>query len=437
MKTIMINKALKRLWTIMALYFMFGGILMGSAMVGSCNPIVEKNIKETPTIKLSSNSFNAQKRSSFTINGKKEQIRRGLTIIHFNTSDEFEFMTFDTHESEEASEQLVQVLEKLRNNNAVFAMLAHDSAAKSLMKQKAKLANMGFVQLSLLKTRQAYAMHNINGKIVEQVSDTSVSLTSALPKNIVDSASYFPKITYDFEPSNDRYIAHAGGEVDGHKSTNSKAALDQNYKKGFRLFELDIIETSDGHLVAAHDWNMWSRFTDYKGTLPPTLAEFKKENIYGDYETLDMEGINKWFAEHPDATLVTDKVNDPIAFADAFVDKDRLIMELFSVMAVEKATQHGINAMISHKPFFGIKGDKLNFLKVNNVKYAAISRRAIEKNKDLMLELKKHGIKVYVYHVNFDEGKDEKYVQENEIGIVYGMYADKWAFDLPPKKLSK
>ncbi len=427
----------KRLWAVLALYFTFSGILIEVIMASSNDHRIEKSVKETPKITLSSNSFNAQKRSSFTFGGKKEQIKRGLTIIHFNTSDEFEYRTFDTHGSEEASVQLVQVLEKLRNDNAVFAMLAHDSAAKSLMKQKEKLAKMGFAQLGLLKTRQAYVMHNFDGKIVEQISDTSVSLTSTLPKNIVDSTIHFPKITYDFVPSNDRYIAHAGGEVDGHKSTNSKAALDQNYKKGFRLFELDIIETSDGHLVAAHDWNMWSRFTDYKGTLPPTLAEFKKENIYGDYETLDMEGINKWFAEHPDATLVTDKVNDPIAFADAFVDKNRLIMELFSVMAVEKATQHGINAMISHKPFFGIKGDKLNFLKVNNVKYAAISRRAIEKHKDLMLELKKQGIKVYVYHVNFDEGKDEKYVQENEIGIVYGMYADKWAFDLPAKKLSK
>jgi hypothetical protein len=35
-------------------------------------------------------------------------------------------------------------------------------------------------------------------------------------------------------------------------------------------------------------------------------------------------------------------------------------------------------------------------------------------------------IKVYVYNVNFDPGKDEQYVLDNEIGYVYGMYADKW-----------
>jgi len=392
---------------------------------------------ESPQLILTSNSFNAQKRSSFTMFGQKEHVKRGLTLIHLNSSQKFEYRTFDTHGSEEASKQLIEVLSQMQKDKAVFAILAHDSAAKSLQKQKEKLTKMGFTLLSALKSRQAYIMHNFKGQIFENIDDTTVSINLTIPKKIMDKEIYFPKITYQFEPSNDRYIAHAGGEVDGHKSTNSKAALDQNYKKGFRLFELDIIETSDGKLVAAHDWNMWSRFTDYTGELPPTLAQFKKENIYGDYETLDMDGINKWFAEHPDAILVTDKVNDPKAFANAFIDRNRLIMELFSVMAVEKASQQGINVMISHKPFFGIKGDKLNFLKVNNVKYVAISRRAIAKNKELMLQLKKEGIKVYVYHVNFDEGKDEKYVQENEIGIVYGMYADKWVFDPYNQKLSK
>ena len=419
------------------LYFVLYGVLIQD-INAKINPICESEISiEALKLVLTSNSFNAQQRSSFTMAGQKEHIKRGLTVIHFNTAKEFEYKTFDTHGSEEAAKQLVSVLSSLLKDNAIFAVLAHDSAAKSMMKQTQNLEKMGFAQLSKLLSRQAYVMHNFKGKITEKVDDSSTTFTLNIPLKIGDPKIYFPKVTYDYEASNDRYIAHAGGEVNGIKSTNSKDALDQNYKKGFRLFELDIIETSDGKLVAAHDWRMWSRFTDYGGTLPPTLAEFKKEKIYGDYETLDMEGINKWFAEHPDALLVTDKVNDPIAFAEAFIDKSRLVMELFSVMAVEKASQYGINAMISHKPFFGIKGDKLNFLKVNNIKYVAVSRRAIAKNLQLMLQLKDQGIKVYVYHVNFDEGKDEKYVQENEIGIVYGMYADKWVFDSYTQKLSK
>jgi len=179
---------------------------------------------------------------------------------------------------------------------------------------------------------------------------------------------------------------------------------------------------------------MWSRFTDYKGELPPTHQEFMKRKIYGDYTTLDLKGINAWFKEHPDATLVTDKLNDPIAFADAFVDKDRLIMELFSVMACEEASSKGLNAMISQKPFMKLKENKLDFLAINNIKYVALSRRTISRQKKLLVSLREQGIKVYVYHVNFDEGKDEKYVYENEIGLVYGMYADKWAFSDKPNR---
>lgn len=392
---------------------------------------------EAPTLELNSNSFNAKKRSGFTIAGHSEDAGRGLTIIHFNTSKKFEHKTFDTHSNIEAAEKMVDVLEKLLKSNAKFAILAHDSAAKSLLNKTKKLAQLGFSKLSALKSRQAYIMHNFKGEIFESVDAITATAKLNIPENIADKEIYFPRIRYEFEPNNNRYIAHAGGEVNGIKSTNTKDALDQNYKKGFRLFELDIIETSDGKLVAAHDWKMWARFTDYSGALPPSHAEFMKHKIYGDYTTLDLKGINAWFAAHPDATLITDKLNDPITFADKFVDKDRLIMELFSQMAVEEASRHGIQPMISQTPLMKIKGDKINYLTVNNVKYVALSRRIIANETKLMLQLKEADIKVYVYNVNFDPGKDEKYVQENEIGLVYGMYADKWVFDPVKKELSK
>jgi len=394
-------------------------------------------IEEGHPVELNSNSFNAKKRSTFKFAGQTEQIERGLTIIHFNTVQKFEYRTFDTYSSEEACGQLVEVLGQLVKNNAFFAILAHDSAANRYLNLSEQLKKYGFTQLSTLKNRQAYIMHNFEGAIYESVSDTSEAITLEVPDKVSDEKIYFPKIHYEFEPNNNRYIAHAGGEVDGVKSTNSKEALDENYKKGFRLFELDIIETSDGKLVAAHDWKMWARFTDYDAALPPSHAEFLKHKIYGDYTTLDLKGINTWFKTHPDAILVTDKVNDPIAFANAFVDKSRLIMELFSLMAVEEASKNGIQTMISQEPLMKIVGDKLDYLAINNVKYVAISRRIIASKATLMLKLKEHGIKVYVYNVNFDPGKDEKYVQENEIGLVYGMYADKWVFDNHDQKPSK
>ena len=408
-----------------------GSVTISSAMV-PIHSITERIVTEE--LELNSHSFNTHQRSSFTYLSQKETIERGLTILHFDKDKKIEYKTFDTYGSQEEVEELLATLSKMLKANSKIAILAHDSAAAGLVGYEKQLLDLGLIKLSILKGRQAYIMHNLNGVITEQVDDNSITKTLNVPTITESEIVYFPKETFEFTPNINRYIAHAGGEVNGIKSTNSKNALDENYKKGFRIFELDIIETSDGKLVAAHDWNMWARFTDYTGALPPTHAQFMKQKIYGDYITMDMDGINTWFKNHPDATLVTDKVNDPIAFAEAFVDKERLIMELFSVMAVEKASEHGIHAMMSQEPLMAINGDKTNFLKVNNVKHVALSRRIITSQKKLMLQLKDAGIMVYVYNVNFDPGKDEKYVQDNELGLVYGMYADKWISDMNPKK---
>ncbi|WP_157486523.1 PI-PLC domain-containing protein [Maribacter forsetii] len=409
---------------VLLLVILFVGRPVNAASIVSLTSSTQNS--ESIALVLNSHSFNTHERSTFTYASQTEAIERGLTIVHLQADNKFEFKTFDTYGNKEHVQAFVEVLSKMIDANAVFAILAHDSAAAQLTGFEKQLNQLGFVHLSNLKGRQAYTMHNINGVITEQVNDNSITESITI-NNIIDKKEvYFPREVYEFESSIDRYIAHAGGEINGVKSTNSKHALDENYKKGFRNFELDIIETSDGKLVAAHDWNMWARFTDYTGSLPPTHAQFMKQKIYGDYTTLDMDAINTWFKNHPDATLITDKVNNPIAFADAFVDKDRLIMELFSIMAVEKASEHGIHTMISQEPLLTIKGDKVNFLKVNNVKHVAVSRRILSSQKKLMLQLRDAGIKVYVFNVNFDAGKDEQYVYDNELGLVYGMYADKW-----------
>ena len=431
------NKFIATKLPVILLYFILLTACVPKTAANASDLSISKTNEEVALIELKSNGFNAQARSSFTMGAHIEQIERGLTVIHFNSTEKFEFRTFDTYSSEEACGQFIEVLAQLLQNKATFAILAHDSASSIYLNQSEKLKQAGFHQLKDLKSRQAYVMHNFHGTIYEKVDDTSASISLRIPENTLDSKIYFPRIKYEFEPNNNRYIAHAGGEINEVKSTNSLEALDFSYKKGFRLFELDIIETSDGKLVAAHDWKMWARFTDYSGSLPPSHNEFMKHKIYGDYTTLDLEGINAWFEAHPDAILVTDKVNDPVAFANGFIDKNRLIMELFSQMAIEDASKNGIQTMISQEPLLNIVGDKLDYLAINNVKYVAVSRRIINNQKKLMLSLKENGIKVYVYNVNFDPGKDEAYVQENEIGLVYGMYADKWVFDAKEGKPSK
>lgn len=226
-----------------------------------------------------------------------------------------------------------------------------------------------------------------------------------------------------------RYIAHAGGMIDRKNYTNSLEALNHNYAKGFRLFELDIIKTKDGEYVAAHDWEGWARITGYKGDLPATREAFLKHKIYKTYSPMDMARINRWFKAHNDAILVTDKINEPKQFSDAFIDKKRLMMELFTLKAVKEGLKAGIKAaMPSQNVIKDLRGDKVIALKKLGVTDVAVSRSDIPEDYEFFKDLKEQGIKAWVFHINFEKGKDEKYVLNYEMDYIYGIYADKWEF---------
>ncbi len=227
----------------------------------------------------------------------------------------------------------------------------------------------------------------------------------------------------------DRYIAHAGGRIDGHMYTNSLEALNAGYQKGFRLFELDILKTSDNHYVAAHDWKMWQQMTGFKGELPPNKSEFKEYQLLHKYTPLDLDDINNWFQSHTDAILVTDKINEPMNFSNEFIYPDRLMMEIFTLEALKEAAELNIKSAI---PNLGVvkqlKGDKIKSLVDLGVTEIVMSRRDIENNIPFLIQLKNRSIKVYVFHVNYDEGKDESYVFCHDMDYIYGMYADDFDF---------
>lgn len=222
-----------------------------------------------------------------------------------------------------------------------------------------------------------------------------------------------------------RYIAHAGGGIEGYTYTNSLEALNYSYELGFRSFEIDLVEDKNGKILGAHDWEDWAEKTGCDSTLPVTEEHFLTHKFLDRFTLMSMDMINQWFTEHPDAILVTDKINSPKKMASQFVDKSRLIMELFSFDAIEEAKECGVEFMMTGDLLNNIEGDKLQFLIENDIEYLAVSRRMIKDYEDLFVQCKKKGIKIFVFHVNY-EGKDEEYVYYNELQYVYGMYADSW-----------
>jgi len=61
-------------------------------------------------------------------------------------------------------------------------------------------------------------------------------------------------------------IAHAGGGINGLKYTNSLEAMEQSIEHGFKMVELDLLISSDGRIVAVHDWKTFHEMTNSNNT---------------------------------------------------------------------------------------------------------------------------------------------------------------------------
>ncbi|MBR1893489.1 MAG: hypothetical protein IJ815_08165 [Lachnospiraceae bacterium] len=110
-----------------------------------------------------------------------------------------------------------------------------------------------------------------------------------------------------------RYICHALGEIDGCSYTNSKEAFLENYKKGYRVFEIDLKYTSDDKLVMIHSWRnrdlkklIGLKRDKEKNKTPLSYDEFINSKIYGKYTPLSFEAFAELIADYPDIYVVLD-----------------------------------------------------------------------------------------------------------------------------------
>lgn len=99
-------------------------------------------------------------------------------------------------------------------------------------------------------------------------------------------------------------IFHAGGQIQGRCYTNCLEAVEKTLAENPDkcVIEMDLIYTSDGALVCAHNW--LDAFLNQ--TEAPTLEEFLSRKIQGKFTPLTAEQLLKIMAENPQMYLVTD-----------------------------------------------------------------------------------------------------------------------------------
>ena len=161
------------------------------------------------------------------------------------------------------------------------------------------------------------------------------------------------------------FIAHAGGALIDKKTgevftyTNSKEALLQSIKEGFRFIEIDLSLDAQGEIFAAHDYKHFYKITNalpknfnenifsHSAFAPPSKDYIKNAKIYGRFTPLQAHDINAIFSANPSRVyLVTDKLQDfdalsnQLDFGETSI-KDRILIEVFSIKDYFKARKMG------------------------------------------------------------------------------------------------
>lgn len=222
------------------------------------------------------------------------------------------------------------------------------------------------------------------------------------------------------------FIAHGGGGIDGTTNTDSVESVAMSISRGYRMIELDIQVSSDGFLVAAHDWKSFRQRT---GSTPATateqamsLAEFQSKKIDGKYTPLDENGIRSIFLKHRDLILVTDKIRDFPRLVKAFPFQERVIVEVFSQQEFASAKASGVvNPMLS----IGDLEAYLDLILNHPTRHVALSVEELTRCPGAARKIIDSGRRVFVFTTN-----DEDFMARYAGTHVSAFYTDFWHIGL-------
>ena len=212
-------------------------------------------------------------------------------------------------------------------------------------------------------------------------------------------------------------IAHAGGGLEGRPYLNCLECVENSLNHNLKYIELDLIKTSDEHIVAAHDWKKFHQITNHPDEEKPlTLEEFKQRKILDVYTPLAIEDIKTLMLKNKNWILVVDKLDDYEKLSSELPFSGRIMIEVFSFENYHKAIQAGLQPIWS--PRFQ-KGKNLLYfrLKKQNIQAISINEYYYLKNKNFLAFLRKEGIKVILFAPHLMKNP-------NDLSAEAGVYFD-------------
>lgn len=229
-------------------------------------------------------------------------------------------------------------------------------------------------------------------------------------------------------------IAHALGSIDGYVYTNSREAMNNSIEIGYKYLEVDIDSTSDGVIVASHDWTHFNEITQNSELKDSMISfeEFSKRKIYDIYTPICLQEVIDTLINNPDISIVTDKISDPDIIEKYFSEiKERVYVECFSEDDYFELKEKGYNVMFSTND----ANDVLTYVVKNLLKGHGridfITTSIDQDNKELKKLKCIMPLKVSMYTINTEESLNEFL---NEIDFFYSDFynpsTDSFSFNI-------
>ena len=208
-------------------------------------------------------------------------------------------------------------------------------------------------------------------------------------------------------------IAHAGGGFQGKTYTNSIEALNHNYNKKFRYFELDFSWTSDQNLVCIHDWNnAYKRSFGDERREVPSLEEFNiLVQTKSKFTKCNLSSLIEWLNEHSDAFIITDIKKNNLKGLKLISKKypqyiQQFIPQIYQPEEFKTAQKLGFKKIIwTLYRYSGDEESVINFAQKHSL--YAVTMPINRAKSGLALKLKNLGINSYAHTINNQKQLDE------------------------------
>ena len=191
-------------------------------------------------------------------------------------------------------------------------------------------------------------------------------------------------------------FAHAGGAIDGQTYINGLDAFEQSYAKGYRVFEVDFSQTSDGSFVCSHDWKaLGGKAPDLKGFLA-WRGKLK-------YPPCTLDELVGWFKQHPDTKLVSDAKIDilPVNTALEAALPTQLIPEVYNSADLAAIDRRGLKPILALYKLSGVPSRLMNLQRAGGQPLTAVGMSPLDVWLGLALWAKLwNHVPVYVYTIN-------------------------------------